>query len=237
MNTLAQHDLIWCIRRMPKQVVELLKKRPNQLTVAGGFIRSCISQEHVNDIDIFATSPDVAKAAAMDLSLVHGHKVVTTDNAITVCLKPIPVQFIHRWTFASPEQVLPSFDFTIAKACIWYDGGKWASLADDAFYPDLAAKRLVYTSPEREEEPGGSLLRILKFYQRGYRIPLDSMGAVIARLVKGVDFTKLNEWPAGMWEKQLARVVTGLLREVDPDLDPEHIAHLPSLEGDSSAEG
>jgi hypothetical protein len=73
---------------------------------------------------------------------------------------------------------------------------------------------------------GGSILRVLKFYQRGYRIPLDSLGAVIARLMKPVDFDKIIGRTDQ--EDQLAKVLTGLLREVDPNVDPTHEAHLPA---------
>jgi hypothetical protein len=82
----------------------------------------------------------------------------------------------------------------------------------------------------RIEEAGGSCLRVLKFYQKGYRIPLNSMGAVIARLMSAVriedvrSFNDKNAWD----EEKLAKVITGLLREVDPNIDPSHIAHLPS---------
>ncbi|KKK50630.1 hypothetical protein LCGC14_3123090 [marine sediment metagenome] len=67
------------------------------------------------------------------------------------------------------------------------------------------------------------MLRVLKFYQRGYRIPLDSLGAVIARCVTGIDFEKIDST-----EENYAFVLTGLLREVDPLVDPEHISHLPA---------
>ena len=50
-------------------------------------------------------------------------------------------------------------------------GGEYVGLCNIRFYPDLAARRLVYTSPLRNEDAGGSILRVLKFYQRGYRIP------------------------------------------------------------------
>ena len=102
-------------------------------------------------------------------------------------------------------------------------------MIDDRFYADLAAKRLIYRSPLRNEDAGGSLLRVLKFYQRGYRIPLNSLGAVIARLVNAVDEEKIGAF-AGNHEQKLAKVLTALLHEVDPAIDPEHIAHLPSDE-------
>jgi hypothetical protein len=88
----------------------------------------------------------------------------------------------------------------------------------------LAAKRLVYRSPIRNEDAGGSMLRVLKYYQKGYRIPLNSLGSVIARIVKAIDFEKVD----AKNEFQVGKIVTGLLREVDPDIDPLHIAHLPS---------
>jgi len=139
------------------------------------------------------------------------------------------VQVIHRWTYDVAEDLVQSFDFTIAKAAVWFDPVVgWNSMCDETFYPDLAAKRLTYTSPQRNEDAGGSMLRVLKYYQRGYRIPLDSLGAVIARLMSGVEFDKIREGREETQEKQLAKVVTGLLREVDPNLDPSHIAHLPS---------
>jgi len=128
----------------------------------------------------------------------------------------IPIQFIHRWTFDAPEKVIASFDFTIASAALWYekritDKGRWVSLCDDSFYADLAAKRLIYRSPVRVEDAGGSMLRVLKFYQRGYRMPLDSLGAVMGADVQGAfDHTKSDLSDEG----QVAKVLTGLLREV-----------------------
>ena len=91
----------------------------------------------------------------------------------------------------------------------------------------MASKRLVYRSPARNEDAGGSMLRVLKYYQKGYRIPLDSLGAVIARLIHKLD----NERVPLSDQKAVAHIITGLLREVDPDIDPLHLAHLPSSEG------
>ena len=229
---LLTEDLVWCVNRLPKLLRKLIKEKPNQLIVAGGFIRSCIANEKVNDIDVFSPSVEDAKLCVSILMLAGPDvlKVVKTENALTICTKPYPVQFIHKWVFAKPEDVIPSFDFTVAKAAIWYDGKNWVSLCDDRFYLDLAAKRLVYCSPIRNEAAGGSMLRVLKFYQRGYRIPLDSMGAVIARLVQAVQMEEIAKWSKEKQEKQLAKVLTGLLREVDPNIDLEHIAHLPTTE-------
>ena len=228
MQSLNKQDLIWIVRRMPSQVFDLLKAHKT-LFVAGGYIRSVIANEPIADIDLFAPSKDAARFAAE--AIVHIGKVHETENAFSVkLLGGMQVQFIHRWTFDTPEACIASFDFTIACAAVWNDDG-WKSLADDDFYADLAAKRLVYRKPVRNEDAGGSMLRVLKFYQRGYRIPLDSLGAVIARLMKGVGADEVASRVARLGstvEHETAFVVTGLLRQVDPLIDPSGLAHLPS---------
>src|ERR1035437_9720067 len=142
MQELLKEDLQWCLRVLPLPVKNLMKERPNQLVIAGGYIRSCVSREKVNDIDLFSQSVDAAKACAF--SIAWGKRTIETDNAITVLTRPFTTQFIHKWVYSTPQEIVPSFDFTIARAAIWFDGVGWQSLIDDRFYPDLAAKRLVY---------------------------------------------------------------------------------------------
>lgn len=232
MIELQWHDLQWLLRRIPPQVAAEVRKRPGQVLIAGGCIRACVASEPINDFDLFVPTMEIAKDLANELvkdkdrakdddGLLPGiHK---SDNAFTIKAYKPPVQIIHRWMFQSPEECINSFDFTVAKAVVWHDGDEWKSMISERFYADLAAKRLIYTSPLRIEEVGGSLLRVLKFYQRGYRIPLDSLGAVIARLCSAIDHDKIRGS-----ESQMAKVLTGLLVEVDPNIDPDHIAHLPS---------
>lgn len=230
MQALSPFDLQWCVRRLPRAVRMMMEENGALLVVAGGYIRACIAGEKINDIDLFSPSKEKAEAAAKKLS--GNSKFHTSANAYTVRGKSrIAVQFIHRWTFPNPYLLLDSFDFTVAKAAFWYlpvlmpgHGGSWIGICHDDFYRDLAAKRLVYTSPDRNEDAGGSMLRVLKFYQRGYRIPLDSLGAVMARMAYAVDpDTRLGSSESG-W----AKIFTGQLREVDPLLDPTHAAHLPT---------
>lgn len=241
--TLAPHDLLWATRRLPKAVREMLGKHGPELVVAGGYIRSTITNEKIEDIDLFTTSKQKAQEIAIALGNQQGKRFKETDNAFTVIGYAYPIQIIHRWTFEQPLNIIPSFDFTIARACFWRaqsvcaDVGspavppKWESLADPEFYSDLAGKRIVYRCPIRNEDAGGSILRVLKFYQRGYRIPLDSLGEVMARMMQGVD----RDAGAFRSEEHLAKVLTGLLREVDPMIDPDHITHLPASVGGEEA--
>lgn len=214
MLDLNRQDVRHLVRRLPPELREALKNTPGMF-VAGGFIRSVIAGEKVNDIDCFVGGLDRSRREATAINLLMDPPVgiVETENAITLKSKPA-IQFIHRWTFSSPKKGIDSFDFTIAKAAIWYDG-EWKSVCDDRFYEDLAAKRLVYCEPVRDEEAGGSLLRVLKFTRRGYRIGVDGLAKVIARLTAAV--------PGPLCAEDLE----AQLRMVDPDVDPDHEAHLP----------
>lgn len=226
MRSLDKKDLTWAVRRLPLVVKDLMELYPSWIVLGGGYLRSVVAGEPVNDLDLFTASPNLALDYATKLAAKVGRDLHTTDNAYTLRLpNGVCVQFIHRWSFSYPEALLGSFDFTIACAAIWCSHGKsWESLADDDFYSDLAARRLVYRSPIRNEDAGGSLLRVLKYGARNYRIPLDSLGAVIARTVRGLD--------TDMSEKDLATEITRLLVVVDPQVDPFHEAHLPSSEAD-----
>ncbi len=211
MNSLLDIDLRRAVSRLPRDVAAMLKKEP--LFLAGGYIRSSIAGERANDVDLFG--PDKERLDRLALELAHSRKgrKHDTDNAYTV-LAPgrTPVQFIHRWLYSDPERLLQEFDYTVARACVWWADDKWKSLVDERFYPDLAARRLVYCSPRREEDAGGSLLRARKFLRDGWFIDAANLGAVIARLCGGVDWAKAQE----QGEPWVAQVLTGLLREVDP---------------------
>lgn len=220
---LNDRDVLWICRRLPKAIEQFLYENDEDpIILGGGFIRACIAGETPNDIDFFVPSTEAAESLAdsfLDLAKAedpHRAHLVRTENAFTVLGFSLPLQIIHRWTFPDAFKLIESFDFTIARAAIWHSKTGWSSVRDDAFYEDLAAKRLVYRSPVREEEPGGSMIRVLKFYERGYRIPLDSLGAVIARLVSKVE--KRDDYPddEAAREKWTADVVAGLLYEVDP---------------------
>lgn len=251
-STLAWHDLQSCLIRAPHEVLFAMKKFGPELMVAGGYVRSCVSQEPINDVDLFCSSKWRAKEIAAAIAG-YGRPekdplyIHETDNAFTIKGHRYPIQIIHRWTFKDPAACVQSFDFTIARAAFWWvplalplvdpdvipqSQGKWHSVCDSRFYQDLAGKRLIYAAPQRNEDAGGSLLRVLKFYQRGYRIPLDSMGAVLGRLMMGVRTQALEANDEQSWfvpvENKLSAAITGLLREVDPEIDPKHIAHLPS---------
>lgn len=238
MNELLKNDLTRSVARIPTPLTRLLKT--NDLFLGGGFIRSIVTGERISDYDVFGSSKAQLESMASQLVAEQKGTLHESRNALTVRfgLKP-PVQFILRWLYDDPQILLDGFDFTVCQAVLWFDKPtqKWSSLVSPRFYPDLAAKRLVYTDPVREEAPGGSLLRIRKFLSRGYNIQVLSLAGVLSRVFMAVrDKTGVEP----------STVIAGILREVDPlivsdDLTSEDIQELEDfdrtlVDGDSTSE-
>ena len=222
MNLLPE-DLNYIVNRLPTDVRKLMKK--GNIYLAGGFIRSCIANEQVNDIDLWGADAEQLKVTAQLFAGERKVRCMMTDNACTI-LTPnrTPVQFITRWTYDDPVRLAESFDYSIASAVIWYDRadaqpadgsrvyGQWKSHCHENFYADLASKRLRYLFPVRNEDAGGSMLRMTKFLARGYRIAPESLAGLIARMNAGIRRDDFMDKDEGYQTK----VYAGLLREVDP---------------------
>ena len=223
LQKLQINDLNHVVRRLPMDIRDLLSKYHGTLFVGGGFIRSIVAGEQVNDIDLFGVSADLLKKIADELQAKRGGKekclLHHTKNAISViCNGRTTVQFITRWTYTDIGSVVASFDFTVCQAAICRDGAEkkapWISAIGEGFYVDLAARRLTYTHPIGDEEAGGSLLRAIKFMKRGYVMQIGSLAGVIARLVSAVDAQRIdtNNELSTSW------ILRGLLEQVDPSV-------------------
>ncbi|MBU8540203.1 hypothetical protein [Falsiroseomonas tokyonensis] len=219
MGALTSDDMHRILTSMPKDAVKMLKDNSPRLFLAGGSIRAMIAGESVSDWDFFGPTKEALELAARRLADAREPKgkLYKTKNAFTVLGHPrTPVQFISRWLYDDPAALLQSFDFSVARAVIWWDGVGWQSLCDALFYPDLAAKRLRYMQPDRNEDAGGSMLRVQKFLHRGYHIAPESLGRVMARIttrMRGEASPQNAGEPDEAWH---GRVITGLLRQVDP---------------------
>jgi hypothetical protein len=212
MNLLPE-DLNYVVNRLPRDVRKLMKDKP--VFLAGGFIRSCIAGEKINDIDLWGQSKEQLEILAALFAGERKVRMMKTDNACTIITPGrTAVQFITRWTYGEPVRLAESFDFSIASAVVWYNPhlSKWNSWCHDTFYADLAAKRLRYLFPVRNEDAGGSMLRMTKFLARGYRIAPESLAGLIARMNAGIKRDDFLDQPEG----HQAMVYAGLLREVDP---------------------
>ena len=231
MKELSKVDLHHVLSRTPRDVRDLLKA--NKLFLAGGFIRAIIAGEKPSDIDLLGPDKTALEMYAVNLASARSGRVHKTDNALTVLSSPkLPIQFITRWIYDDVETLIRQFDFTIVQAAIWYGlveeppapgekwQGEWKSICSDGFYPDLAARRLVYTNPVRHEDAGGSMLRVIKYIKRGYNIQVPSLAGVVARFIAGLkisnDSISIIDSVEHINETWAAPILMALLREVDP---------------------
>jgi hypothetical protein len=214
MNGLDDRDVKRAAKLLPAELRTVLQAMPG-LVVAGGLVRAAVSGDPVSDIDVFARSRSLAglAATAYENEVSVDTRQIETPNAITVLAEDgrRAVQFITRWTFDDPTRLIYSFDFSIARAAIWWEGtappmkgGVWASSCDSRFYVDLAARRLVFMSPQ-DNTAGGTLLRVQKFVRLGYRISAFQVAAVVMNLAR----------QAGA-EEEILRKTERLIKEVDP---------------------
>lgn len=224
LTTMPKMDLHRVLTRVPRDIVAMLKKSEGTLWLGGGYIRAIIAGEEPNDIDIFGTSKEQLTIVADQLMKSREERKIDTrihktKNALTLLSSDgrIPVQFITRWNYTGIHEVCESFDFSICQAVVGYAERKWQGCISDRFYRDLAAKRLFYTDPIREEEAGGSMMRVLKYYQRGYTIQTASLGRVMARVVAGIREEKDRTFDLKD-SAMVGKVLGGLLAEVDPML-------------------
>ena len=213
---LSTDDMRHVLRAMPRDARALMTSRakrgiPGRIFLAGGAIRAIIAGEPVNDWDFLGESPlaveDFVRSLKAARSGIPARIHVTRNAQTLLTLGHSAVQGITRWCYAEPERLLAEFDFTIAQAVIWREADAWRSACADTFYADLAAKRLVYTEPKREEDAGGSMLRVMRFVRRGYSISPEQLAKVMSRL--------LARYEPGSGQP-MDLVIAGLLREVDP---------------------
>lgn len=184
MTQLNLGDTVNVLGHLPLEVVDVLKTL--RVYLGGGFIRSVLNREEPKDIDLFIQDAIDAKLGAALLRDTYGYSLYTTNNAITLQKKGCKqIQFITRWKYTDAQEMIDSFDFTIAMAGIWYDlvDQEWKSVRHHDYYYDVYNKELVYLQPQREEERAGSLLRMIKFLKRGYSISDNELSKVIARVI------------------------------------------------------
>lgn len=191
---------------LPEAVYSTLADYPGRVFLAGGSLRALQCGDEVSDWDLFV-QPDINPVGIMSTIYEKAHKpydAKASENAITGRIKEHgvehTVQIITRWKFKCLREVLESFDFRMSQAGVvvarsgllildWMPG----------FFEDCAEKRLYYTSPDRTEDPAGSLLRIIKFSRKGWKaIDFCSLAKVVARAAKPA-FT----CPSGLYEDRI----------------------------------
>lgn len=143
MDALPEALVNRCLRVLPETLKAVCVQRGISVAVAGGFIRDLCGGEDPNDIDVFvlpgALMPEFSK----------------------------PIQVVTSRIFEHPAQLIGGFDFTVNRACIWYDRSsmRWANAADMNFLSHCAGRILHFGQGVTHP----NVRRVIDFYERGYR--------------------------------------------------------------------
>lgn len=188
LTMLSPQDFEMVLNALPMGVRTTLYAFPS-LFIAGGFIRAVLAGEEIKDIDIFTSDLSIVDEAVqfyVRQCQAVGHTMTEHETPCTITVKgeAYPAQFVNNIAYTI-EQGIQQFDFTICQAALWCDFEGFRTCCTYEFIRDVAAKRLVYTAPDRVEAPGGSLWRAIKFTQRGYSITQVELAKLVARLVEG----------------------------------------------------
>mgnify|MGYP001306427689 FL=1 len=170
---------------LPAEVQSILKRFPTKLMVAGGFVRDFLTEARPKDVDIFAITKGVLEEAWEEFwarTEKYPFKK-KTKNTVTFCSNDeLPkVQFIDKCFYPTAQALIESFDFTICQSAIYWNGLQWVGVCTEAFWTDICDWTAHYTAPQREEDPGASVLRMVKFARKGYEIPEDDIARVVGR--------------------------------------------------------
>lgn len=151
---------------------------PKGSFIAGGAITSVFTGQPIADVDIyFKTKQDFIDAVgqAYDESF---WCVAASDRAVTFAHRDGIVQLMHFDFFATAEEVFDAFDFTTCMAA--YDVDNEQFVFHDDFFKHSSQRYLNFHSGTRY--PLNSLLRVLKYQSKGYKIGRSDMLRIGLRL-------------------------------------------------------
>lgn len=159
---------------------------PKGAFVAGGALTSVFTGNPISDVDIyFKTKEEFVYAVeqAYDESM---WCVAATDRAVTFVSKDSIVQLMHFDYFPTAEAIFDAFDYTVNMAA--YDIDKEEFVFGEDFFKHASQRFLRFHSGTRY--PYGSLMRVLKYQDRGYRIGKSDL----LRIGLACQKVELNSW-------------------------------------------
>lgn len=159
---------------------------PKGSFVAGGALTSVFTGHPISDVDLyFKTKEDFIYAveAAYDDRL---WCVAATDRAVTFVQGDNVVQLMHFDYFETPEAIFDAFDYTVNMAAYDIDQDKFTFSED--FFKHASQRFLRFHSGTRY--PYGSLMRVLKYQDRGYKIGKSDL----LRIGLACQKVELNTW-------------------------------------------
>lgn len=160
--------------------------KPKGAFIAGGALTSAFTGMPINDVDYYFKSKEdfiEAVAQAYDDQL---WCVAATDRAVTFVYHDSVVQLMHFDFFADAKAVFDAFDYTVVMAAYDLDSKEFVFHED--FFKHASQRFLRFHSGTRY--PYGSLMRVLKYQDRGYKIGKSDL----LRIGLACQRVELNSW-------------------------------------------
>lgn len=209
------------------------------VTLCGGAINSIFSGMAIKDLDFYVKDANNIQAVN-DLLLKFFTPGFVSANARTFS-RPgkgrgrFVVQLITRFT-GEPEDIFEMFDFTITHGC--YDFHKRVFIVGPRFFPDLSARRLVYSG--KSLYPICAMYRTKKYQDRGYTLS----GATIMHIALCIvqleikTYAELKEQLMGIDTMFLQNLLAEYPEAATPDFGEfiERAFKIINQEGDTAAE-
>jgi hypothetical protein len=174
-----------------KKELELIKQAaggflPKGAFIAGGALTSAFTSAPINDVDFYFKSEQAFIEAVADAYDSNLWCLAATDRAITFADRDKVIQLMHFDFFESAEAVFDAFDYTVVMAA--YDIDKEDFVFHEDFFKHAAQRFLRFHSGTRY--PYGSLMRLLKYQDRGYKIGKSDL----LRIGLACQRVELNSW-------------------------------------------
>jgi hypothetical protein len=134
--------------------------------IAGGALTSSFTGNDIKDVDIYFKSKEDFIAAVEQAYDEGMWCVAATDRAVTFTCYNNIIRLMHFDFFKTAEEIFDAFDFTVCMAA--YDLDTKEFIFHEDFLKHAAQRFLRFHSGTRY--PYGSLMRVVKYQQRGYTI-------------------------------------------------------------------
>lgn len=161
MTQTTQHE-----KEITKILVQASNFKPKGAFIAGGALTSAFTGAPINDVDYYFKSKEAFMDAVSEAYSEMMWCVAATDRAVTFISNDNIIQLMLFDFFPTAEAIFDAFDYTIVMAA--YDLDSKEFIFHDDFLKHASQRYLSFHSGTRY--PYGSLMRVLKYQQRGYTI-------------------------------------------------------------------
>lgn len=186
------------------EVFETLRK--HKVVLAGGACLSIFTGARVNDLDFYVKDVSQLEFVKEFIISCGYDEVFRSINAVTYrrktkAGKKYSLQLITKFT-GEPADIFDWFDFTITNAA--YDFEFFQFAFGNRFWPDVAARRLVYGG--KSHYPICALHRTKKYQERGYTVS----GATLMHIALSILQLEITNY--GQLKEQLMGIDTTYLQ-------------------------